>query len=210
MLPPWERRRHACELPAIRASPTGVTVMRFFPPLKAATIDQIQPGTCFAFDLRGTTHIGIAVVPVFSGEAPAFAGEAGALIIVSPGHPDLDGDPGLLLGSVIQHQPVVIFPEARVVLPTDLQHIHLGLTHSSPPRGALVLVGDDLGVAAAVDGRETWVFSIGTGAGLEPNPWSVWFSSWELVHPGPDNTPHRICRVTTSQTRVPDEIPEGL
>src|SRR3954466_16042850 len=39
MLPPWERRRHACELPAIRASPTGVTVMRFFPPLKAATID---------------------------------------------------------------------------------------------------------------------------------------------------------------------------
>jgi hypothetical protein len=144
MLPPWKRRRHACELPAIRASPTGVTVMRFFPPLKAATIEQIQPGTCFAFDLRGTTHIGIAVVPVFAGEAPAFAGEAGALIIVSPGHPDLDGDPGLLLGSVIQHQPVVIFPEARVVLPTDLQHIHFGLTHSSPPRGALVMVGDDL------------------------------------------------------------------
>src|SRR4051795_4314551 len=78
MLPPWERRRHACELPAIRASPTGVTVMRFFPPLKTATIEQIQPGTCFAFDLRGTTHIGIAVVPVFAGEAPAFAGEAGA------------------------------------------------------------------------------------------------------------------------------------
>ena len=25
---------------------------------------------------------------------------------------------------MIQHQPVVIFPEARVVLPTDLQHIH--------------------------------------------------------------------------------------
>src|SRR4051794_127904 len=98
--------------------------MRFFPPLKAARIDQIQPGTCFAFDFRGTTHIGIAVVPVFAGEAPAFAGEAGALIAVSPGHPDLDGDPGVLLGSVIQHQPILIFPEARVMLPTDLQHIH--------------------------------------------------------------------------------------
>ena len=43
----------------IRASQTGVTVMRFFPPLKAATIEQIQPGTCFAFDLRGTFHIGL-------------------------------------------------------------------------------------------------------------------------------------------------------
>src|SRR3954465_10625718 len=177
MLPPWERRRHACELPAIRASPTGVTVMRFFPPLKTARIDQVKPGTCFAFSISGTAHIGIAVVPVFAGEAPAFAGEAGALIAVSPGHPDLNGDPGVLLGSVIQHQPILIFPEARVLLPTDLQDIHLGLTHSSPPRGALVMVGDDLGVAAAVDVRETWVFSIGTGAVLEPNDWRVWFSS---------------------------------
>src|SRR5215212_5629481 len=205
-----ERRRHVCELPAIRASRTGVTVMRFFPLLKTARIDQVQPGTCFAFDLRGTTHIGIAVVPVFAGEAPAFAGEAGALIVVPPGDPDLDGEPDVLLGSVIQYQPILIFPEARVILPTDLQDIHLGLTPSSPPRGALVMVGDDLGIAAAVDGRETWVFSIGTGAGLEPDTWSVWISSWEIVHPGPDDTPHRICRVTTSQTRVPDEIPEEL
>ena len=129
--------------------------MRFFPPLKAAKIDQIQPGTCCAFDITGTTHIGIAVVPVFVGEAPAFVGEAGALIAVSPGRPDLEGDPGLLHGSVIQHQPILIFPEARVIVPTDRQHIHLGLDDSSPPRGALVMVGDDLGVAAAVDEHET-------------------------------------------------------
>ena len=184
--------------------------MRFFPHLKAARINQIQPGTCCAFDITGTTHIGIAVVPVFVGEAPAFVGEAGALIAVSPGRPDLEGDPGLLHGSVIQHQPILIFPEARVIVPTDRQHIHLGLDDRSPPRGALVMVGDDLGVAAAVDEHETGVFSLSTGAVLDPNDGSVWFSSWEIVHPGPGDAQHRICRVTTSQTRVPDEIPEEL
>jgi hypothetical protein len=165
--------------------------MQNWPNVQTKKITEIEPGTCFAFDLKQQTYIGIAVEPASKGVS--------ALVAVSPGHPQLNGKPGIFNASVVQGQTLLVFPDAKIILPSSPEHIHVGLNSISKPLGALFLQNETLGIAAS-DGLETWVFDVANGEALQGEFYrSVWFSAWEIAIQGPDGEMRTLCRVTTDK-----------
>ncbi|MBM6582987.1 hypothetical protein ILT44_22545 [Microvirga sp. BT689] len=118
------------------------------------------------------------------------------MVVVSPGHPQLNGKAGVYYGSVVKGKPLLVYPDAEIILPTDPEHVHTGFDSFTMPPSALFLEGDTLSVAAR-NNDETTVFNVATGAIHSGDLYrSVWFSSWEIAVPGSNGQKHTICRIT--------------
>ena len=162
--------------------------MDYFPHYETNTIDELAPGTCFAFRRSDQVHIGIAIRRYASGET--------ALIDLFHGHPDFDGAPGVVAGKDLTNQQLLVIPEARIVLPVGREHIHVGFDGSHEPVGALFLVGGDLSLAAFLAPKVVRVYDVMDGKPAEGDRLlSTWFSSWEIQQPGPNGDFRTICRV---------------
>ena len=68
--------------------------MDHYPRYETNTIDELAPGTCFAFQRGDQVHIGIAISPYASGKM--------ALIDVFPGPLELGGAPGVVAGKEVK------------------------------------------------------------------------------------------------------------
>lgn len=162
--------------------------MDYFPHYKTNTIDKLAPGTCFAFQLGDRAHIGIAIKPYASGETE--------LIDLCPGPPDYEGSPGVVAGKHLINQQLLVFPDVRIVLPVEREHIHFGLASPLEPAGALFLAGEDLSLAAFLAPKVVRVFDLVGGTFAEGDRLlATWFSSWEIQQRGPNGDFRTICRV---------------
>lgn len=169
--------------------------MKLFPDnLKACRIEDVTPGACFFFE-RKQTSIGIAIKPKNPG-APA-----PALLAVSPGHPGLNGRIGVLDGSVVQNNPIMIIPEARIIPSVDIEHVHLGCKSFKPPVGALFITGEsDRLLSAIAYGEEAVLFNLEDGSENSSDEIHlyVWFSSWNIVVPTINGEWRTLCHVDVS------------
>ncbi|GEO18070.1 hypothetical protein [Microvirga aerophila] len=166
--------------------------MQYSPSLRTTTISEIERGTCFAFELRNETFFGIAVEPRGGTEL--------ALVVVSPGHPSLEGQVGIFDGSVVRNRTLLAFPEARIILPTAREHMHVDFNEFHMPPGALFLAKDAL-VIAASDGSRSWGFNAADGAIVRGDlTGSAWFSAWEIAVPDIKGEWQTLCHVSTKSS----------
>lgn len=163
------------------------------PATPVTKMSAVQPGTVIAFDIDGTTHIGISTIPPREGASPS-------VVVLVPGHPQLPGRTGLLEAVAI-NGPVVAFPEAKVRPAVSTEHIHCSSDSPRPQNGALFMMpgeeGDDLVIATSGGKYRPYAFSVLSG---ELVPLSdlhrlVWFSSWEIGHHALDGQWLQLCQV---------------
>ncbi|MBU1315695.1 MAG: hypothetical protein KJ947_15810 [Alphaproteobacteria bacterium] len=152
-----------------------------------ATIQDIEPGVFFAAAVGGETTFCLSVQPDSAQTAPN-------LLTLWPGHPGLKNKIGLLNGSVISGQPILVYPEAKIVPSPNSRHLRLDPFRSTPVGSLLIKENEFFIQAATGNGSKAYSCRNGAASTASVAPFtSVLFASWEIMIAGPGGEPHTLC-----------------
>lgn len=162
-----------------------------------ATINTIEQGVFFAASIAGETTFCLSVQS--DGER-----ELSSFLTLWPGHPALKNKVGVLHGSVISNQPILVYNSAQIVPSPNSQHLDFEVFRGAPI-GSLILIGEELFIQAAT-GRGSAIFSCRDGSAkrsslIHSN--RIVFTSWEVMIAGPGGEPHTLCVIDTAETQTP-------
>jgi hypothetical protein len=161
--------------------------------VRQATIGTVDPGTVFAADLgQNDITYCMAIEPAERESVPSF-------IAILPGHPMLRGLPGVLNGSVISSQKILVYPTATIVPSPNPEHLRFS-SYRSPNAGSLSVFDDGLAIVAATGHSSVAAYSCSDGSARRAYDAQIHFRSWEIMIEGPGGEPHTLCVV-----RLPDE-----
>lgn len=154
-----------------------------------ATIETVQPGAVFAADLgQGDVTYCMAI-------RDTELGEFNSLIAIFPGHPMLKGRPGVLNGSVIYGQKILVYPSATIVPSPNREHLVFE-RHRRLGAGSLAVYEDDLAIVSARQPNSNTAYSCKDGSPRSIWEASIFFRSWEIMIEGPGGEPHTLCVVS--------------
>ncbi|MFB4376467.1 hypothetical protein G6M16_003170 [Agrobacterium tumefaciens] len=160
-----------------------------------STIDAIEPGVFFSASIGGKVTFCFSVQHEQDTGLPS-------LLTLWPGHPALKNKVGVLRGSVITEQPILVYDSARIVPSPNPQHLDLE-AYRGAPVGSLMLVGQEFFIQAET-GQGKAAFSCSDGSrkkissGLDH--WIV-FTSWEIMISGPGGEPHTLCVLDSGEVQ---------
>jgi len=163
-----------------------------------AKIDTIEPGTIFAAAIGGETTYCLAIKGDREGDLPS-------LLTLWPGHPGLKNRVGVLVGSVISQQPLLVYRTARIVPSPNPEHLDLE-SYRAPPAGALILVGDQYFIQAATGVTSARPFSCSDGEASSMHALEdrIVFTSWEVMIDGPGGDPYTLCVIDAKRSSTDD------
>ena len=143
--------------------------------------NDIPPGGCCIFRVAETSHLGIKVTKEEKGRTHTWAAA------LAPGHPDVDGMPGLYAAQLARIHPALHLPKATISPVLKLGSVHAGIVNKRHA-GMLVLCDNLLLMAVHWDQSTIAYVDVHTGAFYPqiPDGNVVWFSGWKILHPGPD------------------------
>ncbi len=161
---------------------------------QATTFGAIEPGVCFAAELRGKTHIGLKVRDDRGGRG------ADACVIVGP---DAADGPAILATPPRSEWPVLALPEALFQPSADPAHIEPD--GPAPREAGMLLLADDRWLLVVGDEGGTALVDLKSGAPVRgPKAASgIRFRAWRIVQKGLGDEYHTICRhVVKTESKV--------
>lgn len=145
---------------------------------QAARPESVPAGVCAAFELRRQTQFGILV----RDESKAGSG-SNELVSLTLGYEGHRTPPVVFELSVLGDRMIYAFPDATIMLPTDLSRIHPGWSGMEAEPGVLVLQGDQLFMFVAYN-HGMRLLDLNTGTLLTSWPLktdAVRLSAWSII-----------------------------
>jgi len=159
---------------------------------QATTFGAVEPGVCFATELREKTYIGLKVRDA--------AGAGDACVMLGP---DAGEGPGYLAVPPAREWPVLALPDAMFQPSLDPQHIQANGA-AGPEPGMLLLVEERWLLAVSDDAGSALIdLRSGVPARGAKGTGGIRFRAWRIVQKGLGDDYETICRhVVKRQSKV--------
>lgn len=149
--------------------------MEHHPPFELMPLSRVEPGRLIAITIRTQTELAMTADPIANGSPPA--------VVI------LTGDEAFSLvdGAALSRPLVLVYPGARVLLPTDPQATRVHSAASEPPYGAITFVGGSPHVVArsgrqSIRHRNRRFCALEDGATIDDSADRyTWFMRWSVA-----------------------------
>ena len=154
---------------------------------RVTKLRDIEPGTLFSSKIRNDTCVALAIEPL-SNQPYCDA------LLLSPGHPDLDGAPGVLFHSVFARKPIFAFDDATIEYRIDAEHLKFEQWDASNKSKTMYLLDRSPYVKFTYETFDEKIINLMTGRFEAPDiTEAATVSGWRIVWTDAQGETHPIC-----------------